>query len=401
MEKKKKESTIKISLNINTKLNESYLDEQNDIINEAPIKNNNKEIIHSLNLIENIRQGTFDYKDLREVYFMNDNDLFSMLNDKKASEEKGKGKEDAHNNNIDNKICNNDKVGDKNKKLSNNHNNNNNKNNGNDLNIQNEGDQNYNFNKNNETNIFVLDNDVDKVCIIRFPFSVSKDIKKYLLNQNLDMVIQPTTLLNSRFFLIHFKNINKKFHGILLELSTHIEIHKTLDRNNLYKSNDVSQMIYVYEHNTNSKELLKKFINNNFELCGGISKKLDYFNFQNHTKLFKYHDIYFAEKLIYEYLNTPYYDYFDLYVKTFNEMHNHIIMEKENNNKQNEIVDETTDLAAILGSLDNSYNIMNLIEKQDGDIDFEALLNYDIEKENYESDVSDLLLGGTYYLQKK
>ncbi|ETW29706.1 hypothetical protein PFFCH_02976 [Plasmodium falciparum FCH/4] len=48
MEKKKKESTIKISLNINTKFNESYLDEQNDIINEALIKNNNKEIIHSL-----------------------------------------------------------------------------------------------------------------------------------------------------------------------------------------------------------------------------------------------------------------------------------------------------------------------------------------------------------------
>ncbi|SOV14463.1 transcription initiation factor TFIID subunit 7, putative [Plasmodium sp. gorilla clade G2] len=396
MEKNKKESTIKISLNINTKLNDTYLDEQNDIINEVPIKNNNKEIIHSLNLIENIRHGTFDYKDLKEVYFMNDNDLFDMLNDKKASEEKGKGnKEDAHNNNnnnIDNKICNNDKVSDKNKNSSNNNN---------DINIENEGDKNYNFNINNETNIFVVDNDVDKVCIIRFPFSVSKDIKKYLLQKNLDIVIQPTTLLNSRFFLIHFKNINKKFHGILLELSTHIEIHKTLDRNNLYKANDVSQMIYVYEHSTNSKELLKKFINNNFELCTGISNKLNHFNFQNHTKLFKYHDIFFAEKLIYEYLNTPFYDYYDLYVKTFNEMHNHIIMEKQNNNKQNEIVDETTDLATILGSLDNSYNIMNIIEKQDGDIDFEALLSYDIEKDNYESDVSDLLLGGTYYLQKK
>ncbi|CRG99501.1 transcription initiation factor TFIID subunit 7, putative [Plasmodium relictum] len=343
MIEKKNENFKKISLNV--RKNENDLNEQNIANNESKIKPNPKEIIQTLNTIENIREGTYEYKDLQEIYFMNDLDLLNIVNDTKNGEDKIK-------------------------------------------------------NKDNNNNVYMLDSDVDKVCIIRFPLSISKEIKKYLLKKNLELEIHPTSLLNSRFFIIHFKNINKKFYGILVELATHIEIHKTLDGINLYKTSDVSQMIYVYENNKNSKKLLKRFINNNFQLNSGISNKTNNFNFQNYAKLYKYHDIYFAQKLIYEYLNSDFYDYYDMYVKTYNEMLNHISIEKENN-KQSEIVDELTDLSEILSSLDNTYNIMNQIEKENGNINFEVLLNYEIENENYESDVSDLLLGGNYYLKKK
>ncbi|CRG96837.1 transcription initiation factor TFIID subunit 7, putative [Plasmodium gallinaceum] len=342
---KKNPNFKKISININTKKDENDLNEQNIESNESKVKSNSKEIIQTLNTIENIRKGTFEYEDLQEIYFMNDLDLLNIINDAKCREDKMK-------------------------------------------------------NKDNINNVYMLDSDVDKVCIIRFPPSVSKKIKKHLLKKNLELEIEPTNLLNSRFFIINFKNINKKYYGILVELATHIEIHKTLDGINLYKTSDVSQMIYVYENNKNSKKLLRKFINNNFQLNCGISNKTNNFNFQNYAKLYKYHDIYFAQKLIYEYLNSDFYDYYDIYVKTYNEMLNHISNEKENN-KQNEIVDELTDLSEILSSLDNTYNLMNQIEKENGDINFEALLNYEIENENYESDVSDLLLGGNHYLKKK
>ncbi|KAI4839521.1 transcription initiation factor TFIID subunit 7 [Plasmodium brasilianum] len=421
---KKKENTIKISLNINTNTkNENYINAYPVGNGYSKIKANSKEVSEALSLIEDIRGGAFHYKDLQEIYFMNDTDLIKIINEIKNVEEKVKNNVGIKN--INNSVNMNDHSG-----IHTNSNNNENVNmiNGissginknNSFNYSDDYSQNCKYKNGKGGNVFMLENDVDKACIIRFPLTVANEIKKYLLKKNLELEIEPTSLLNSRFFLIHFKNINKKFYGVLLELSTHIEIHKTLDRTNLYKTNDVSQIIYVYDKDekhssnrcsgsnvcrgdnclTNSK-LLERFINNNFQLDCGINSKIDKFHFENHAKLYKYHDIYFAEKLISDYLNANYYDYYDLYVKTYNEMNNHVRIERESNFKQTEIVDEDTNLSDILNSLDNTCNIMNQIEKEKGDITFETLLNYQIDNENYESDVSDLLLGGTYYMRKK
>ncbi|VEV56113.1 transcription initiation factor TFIID subunit 7, putative [Plasmodium vinckei vinckei] len=386
----KKEKDIKISLNINANIKvDEYFDENLAEDNESQLKPNSKEVLQAIGLIENIRSGTFNYKNLQEIYFMNDTDLLKIINEAKG-EEKSKNtqsKSPIKNNgvldeiNVNSNYESNNREGIENNK------------NGNE----------YINNEMKNGKIFMMDNSqVGKVCIIRFPPKVSIIIKKHLIEKDLDLEIKPTNLLNSRFFIINLKNINKKYYGILLELSTHIEIHKTLDRNNLYKTNDVSQIIYVYDpQDKKNKKLIKKMINNNFQLNCGISNKVNNFNFQNWAKLYKYHDIYFAEKLLNDYLNANFYDYYDIYVKTYNEMYNHIEIEQGDCNKQNDIVDEGTDITKILSSLDNTYNIMNKIEKDNLDINLETLLNYDIDHDNYESDASDLLLGGDYYLRKK
>ncbi|CAD2103205.1 transcription initiation factor TFIID subunit 7, putative [Plasmodium vinckei] len=386
----KKEKDIKISLNINANIKvDEYFDENLAEDNDSQLKPNSKEVLQAIGLIENIRSGTFNYKNLQEIYFMNDTDLLKIINEAKAEEKykNTQSKSPIKNNgvldeiNVNNNYENNNREGIENNK------------NGNE----------YMNNEMKNGKIFMVDNSqVGKVCIIRFPPKVSIIIKKHLIEKDLDLEIKPTNLLNSRFFIINFKNINKKYYGILLELSTHIEIHKTLDRNNLYKTNDVSQIIYVYDpQDKKNKKLIKKMINNNFQLNCGISNKVNNFNFQNWAKLYKYHDIYFAEKLLNDYLNANFYDYYDIYVKTYNEMYNHIEIEQGDCNKQNDIVDEGTDISKILSSLDNTYNIMNKIEKDNLDINLETLLNYDIDHDNYESDASDLLLGGDYYLRKK
>ncbi|SCM21527.1 transcription initiation factor TFIID subunit 7, putative [Plasmodium chabaudi chabaudi] len=384
----KKERDIKISLNINANIKvDDYFDENLAEDNDSQLKPNSKEVLQAIGLIENIRSGTFNYKNLQEIYFMNDTDLLKIINEAKAEEKSKNTQSPIKNNGVLDEINVNNNYGENNREGI-------------------ENNKNGNEYMNNEMKngkIFMVDNSqVGKVCIIRFPPKVSIIIKKHLIEKDLDLEIKPTNLLNSRFFIINFKNINKKYYGILLELSTHIEIHKTLDRNNLYKTNDVSQIIYVYDpQDKKNKKIIKKLINNNFQLNCGISNKVNNFNFQNWAKLYKYHDIYFAEKLLNDYLNANFYDYYDIYVKTYNEMYNHIEIEQGDCNKQNDIVDEGTDISKILSSLDNTYNIMNKIEKDNLDINLETLLNYDIDHDNYESDASDLLLGGDYYLRKK
>ncbi|CAI7719736.1 transcription initiation factor TFIID subunit 7, putative [Plasmodium vivax] len=392
MEPKRERSSIKISLNLsaNKRDDKSVSECNTGGDGDSRIKSKSKEVSQALGLIEDIRSGTFNYKDLQEIYFMNDVDLEKMIIDAKGAEEGNPEREaqdaghspyggetmyggetlyrgeDAHGESaIRSKEFTQGKL------LQSGGANLHSPMHSNERSLTNENEED---NGASGRNVYVLNNQVGKVCIIRFPPEVSKEIKKNLLKKNLHLEIEPTSLLNSRLFIIHFRNINKKFWGILLELSTHIEVHKTLDRNNLYKTNDVSQMIYVVQN----------------------------FHFENYAKLFKYHDIYFAEKFLHDYLNAKYYDYYDMYVKTYTEMHTHLRIGRESHKKQNEIVDERTDISEIINSLDNTYSIMRELEKETGgDISLETLLNYEITNENYESDVSDLLMGGSHYLRKR
>ncbi|CAA9987564.1 transcription initiation factor TFIID subunit 7, putative [Plasmodium knowlesi strain H] len=423
MEPKGERSSIRISLNLSSnREDDRSVGECNNGGDESSLKKaKSKEVSQALGLIEDIRSGTFNYKDLQEIYFMNDMDLEKMINDTKNKEEGKNGTEGhgvGHGSYMEDAMCRgrrgpqDDGNGLRLKEFTEGENHNF----GTDLHspmYRNERDLskgNGEDNKPGGRNLFVLNNHVGKVCIIRFPPKVSQEIKIYLLKKTLMLEIEPTNLLNSRLFIIHFRNINRKFWGILLELSTHIEVHKTLDRNNLYKTNDVSQIIYVYDPCDKKKEkkkkkckkLIKNFIKNNFQLNCGISNKVQNFHFENYAKLFKYHDIYFAEKFLHDYLNAKYYDYYDMYVKTHTEMHTHLRISQGSHRGQNEIVDETTDISEIINSLDNTYSIMKELEKETGgDISLETLLNYEIANENYESDVSDLLMGGSHYLRKR
>lgn len=358
-----------------------------------------QEITTTLNTVENIRTGSFNYKDLAEIFVLSNLKWSDIMNEKKKEES-------------------------------------------------------MEYEENN--NIYMIDNEIDKICIIRFPLEVSNQIKKYLLNKKLQLEIYPTKLLNSRFFIINFKNLNKKYVGVLVELSTHIEVHKTLDGHNLFKANDVSQMLYVLESSKKNKKLLKRIIKNNYQLNCGISHQASNFHFQNYPKMYKYHDIFFAQKVVYDYLNGNFYDFFDFEVKTYHEMKSHIQREREENksskrnrvlteseennqhknlaeiqtehtksnhfnsknvieqtmNQENreegkknisrdEIVNEDVDIANILRTLDDSFNLMTHIENEIGNISFDTLLNFEIEKESYDSDVSDLIMGGDYYFKKK
>ncbi|GAB65862.1 hypothetical protein PCYB_073640, partial [Plasmodium cynomolgi strain B] len=259
MEHKRERSSIKISLNMsaNKRDDKSVSECNTGGDGDSRIKVKSKEVSQALGLIEDIRSGTFNYKDLQEIYFMNDVDLEKMISDTKRAEE-GTNEREAHvsghssyredamysGGDAHDESAPRSKEFTQGKLLHNE---------GADPHSPMHSNERIHTNENDEDNgvngrnLFVLNNQVGKVCIIRFPPEVSKEIKKYLLKKKLNLEIEPTSLLNSRLFFIHFRNINKKFWGILLELSTHIEVHKTLDRNNLYKTNDVSQMIYVYD----------------------------------------------------------------------------------------------------------------------------------------------------------
>ncbi|KAK1443681.1 hypothetical protein BgAZ_205570 [Babesia gibsoni] len=89
---------------------------------------------------------------------------------------------------------------------------------------------------------------LDKHCIIRFP----PDIANIINNRNsggedVGVTIEPTGRYDYREFVVRVRGVPKELMGILVELPCHIEAHKTLDCDLLFKAADVSQMMLVQE----------------------------------------------------------------------------------------------------------------------------------------------------------
>lgn len=107
---------------------------------------------------------------------------------------------------------------------------------------------------------------VDSQLIIRFPeeiadkirakISNNEEISEEELKKGLDIEITPfinrTEGHENMQFGIKYEDFNST--GTLMELPNILESYKTLDRINVFKSNDISQLIYVHPKNEKSLE---------------------------------------------------------------------------------------------------------------------------------------------------
>ncbi|CDR94144.1 TAFII55 protein conserved region containing protein, putative [Babesia bigemina] len=89
---------------------------------------------------------------------------------------------------------------------------------------------------------------IDKHCIIRFPPDIAEVIReRSAANEDTGVSIEPTGRYDYREFVVRVRGVPVELMGILVELPCHLEAHKTLDCDMLFKAADVSQMIVVQE----------------------------------------------------------------------------------------------------------------------------------------------------------
>ncbi|GIX63265.1 TAF7-like RNA polymerase II TAF7L [Babesia caballi] len=88
----------------------------------------------------------------------------------------------------------------------------------------------------------------DKHCIIRFPPEVAEIIRnRGSSGEDMGVTIEPTGRYDYREFVVRVRGVPLELIGILVELPCHLEAHKTLDCDLLFKSADVSQLMVVQE----------------------------------------------------------------------------------------------------------------------------------------------------------
>ncbi|CAD8048166.1 unnamed protein product [Paramecium sonneborni] len=81
--------------------------------------------------------------------------------------------------------------------------------------------------------------------IIRFPPEIAEKIREsFANNQQLPMTIEPK-IGKGLEFEVSIKSLKYQDKGVLVDLPTITESYKSKDFINLYKSNDISQMIWV------------------------------------------------------------------------------------------------------------------------------------------------------------
>ncbi|ORM41719.1 Transcription initiation factor TFIID subunit 7 [Babesia sp. Xinjiang] len=89
---------------------------------------------------------------------------------------------------------------------------------------------------------------LDKHCIIRFPQDIADILKTRMeTGEDMGLVIEPTGRYDYREFVVRIRGIPLELVGILVELPCHLEAHKTLDCDLLFKSADISQILIVQE----------------------------------------------------------------------------------------------------------------------------------------------------------
>nr|BAN65606.1 TAFII55 protein conserved region containing protein [Babesia bovis] len=89
---------------------------------------------------------------------------------------------------------------------------------------------------------------IDKHYIIRFPNDVAETIRsRSEAGEDMGVVIEPTGRYDYREFMVKVRGVPLELIGILVELPCHVEAHKTLDCDLLFKSADISQIMIVQE----------------------------------------------------------------------------------------------------------------------------------------------------------
>ncbi|OII74804.1 uncharacterized protein cubi_00357 [Cryptosporidium ubiquitum] len=96
----------------------------------------------------------------------------------------------------------------------------------------------------------------ESVCVVKIPNTVSREVNSLLTRgEKFPFGIQPTPFEDFRIFDIHLLGID--YVGVLVDLPCNIEIYKSLDCESMFKSNNLNQMLYIYD----AYSLPKWFIN--------------------------------------------------------------------------------------------------------------------------------------------
>jgi len=105
--------------------------------------------------------------------------------------------------------------------------------------------------------------DLDRQCIIRFPEDVAKKLRERLScpGAQLGLTLNPTSREDCRVFHVAFEEAlgdvesTRYMTGVLSELPCIIESYKTLDGDLMFKSGDISQIIYVFDPDNNNFDI--------------------------------------------------------------------------------------------------------------------------------------------------
>ncbi|GFE54862.1 TAF7-like RNA polymerase II TAF7L [Babesia ovis] len=88
----------------------------------------------------------------------------------------------------------------------------------------------------------------DKHCIIRFPNDIASVIRERISSgEDAGLVVEPTGRYDYREFMVRVRGVPQELIGILVEMPCHVEAHKTLDCDLIFKAADISQIMIVLE----------------------------------------------------------------------------------------------------------------------------------------------------------
>ncbi|KAJ1606563.1 transcription factor TAF7p/TAFII55 [Cryptosporidium canis] len=86
----------------------------------------------------------------------------------------------------------------------------------------------------------------ESVCVVKFPDRVSKEANSMMSRgESFPFGLQPTPFEDFRIFDIHL--MGEDYVGVLVDLPCNIEVYKSLDCESMFKSNNLSQMLYIYD----------------------------------------------------------------------------------------------------------------------------------------------------------
>lgn len=169
---------------------------------------------------------------------------------------------------------------------------------------------------------------LERICVVRFPPDIAEilrtrlahdmtiELNTKLLGDNkpgenprgLGLTIVPTTDEDFRRFEVYIEmelgnpDTAKKLYGILVELPALLEIYKSLEAELMFKSADVSQMLYVYyPEDSKADEIIQKIKHKQgWEWHSGLTPgthRIRYRKFRN-WRVFEKADIAIAERAI-------------------------------------------------------------------------------------------------------
>ncbi|GBE60671.1 TAF7-like RNA polymerase II TAF7L [Babesia ovata] len=194
---------------------------------------------------------------------------------------------------------------------------------------------------------------MDRHCIIRFPDDIADIIQERVANnEDLGILIEPTGRYDYREYVVRVRGIPLELMGILVELPCHVEAHKTLDCDMLFKAADISQMMIVQERKEAevTAEAMRQCM---WEWPDGITpatKNIRKRRFKD-LDVFDNNDVKEAEREVLNFLNETVRDTYHYEVKSAQEV-SELVESYRNGNIRERIVGPDEDIDEYINALE-------------------------------------------------